>query len=806
MSGQPLVPGQKLNPDIVSEVSSLMSAKAAGTGCRQIVSADDTLPMGEAARESWRFQKLIMAERRATAEPAQTVIEVGSDYYVLASSLATRRANQVLANGRSFAVFETAGDIIDSPVEALGFFNCDTRHLSRFEILISGAKPYFLSSYLSDDRAQFCATMTNADLGQRRSPNWLPRNSIRVDRGWVLDGPALYHQLTLRNYVRAAVEIEIDFFYGVDFADVFEVRGFRRAVRGQMLSSSVDGSRVELRYRGLDDAERSTEIRFDCAPDEINEQRAVFALRLEPGEDRKLECQITASGPSVSSRVVHRAGNFRAALDERRSELSAIRNGWSGISASDREFASMIRRAAVDLTSLIAHGGDGGAFIMAGVPWFATLFGRDSIITALSILPFHPEIATQTLRTLARFQGESINEARDEQPGKIVHEIRSGEMAATGEVPFGRYYGSVDATPLFLWLYGRCVESTGDLGLAGEIWPNVVRAIEWIERWGDRDGDGYVKYMRETPRGLDNQGWKDSADAIFHHDGELARPPIALAEVQGYVYAACVSVASAATLLGHGGVADRLLTRAAALKRSFERDFWLDREGMIALALDADGRPCRVMTSNGAHCLATGLVDGERAAAMCTRLLADDMYSGWGIRTLSRNEPRYNPMSYHNGSVWPHDNAMAALGLARTGNCAGVVKVLEGLFDARKQLNTSSLPELFCGFPREPGLGPVPYPVACYPQAWSAASVFMILQAMLGMRVLGFERRVVFDTQLIPSWLDWLSIDGLKVGDGRLSFVLRQSPNGAAIEVKEKSAGVRVEVRRLAATSDFTDS
>ena len=735
-----------------------------------------------------------MAERRATAEPAQTVVKVGSDYYVLASSLASRRASRVLANGRSFAVFEAAGDILDSPLEALGFFNSDTRHLSRFEMLIAGAAPYFLNSYLSDDRAQFRATLTNADLGKRGSPDWLPRNSIMVNRGWVLDGAALYHQLALHNYFRAAVDIEIDFFYGVDFADVFEVRGLRRERRGQMLNPSVDGARVELRYQGLDNATRSTELLFDCAPNEIDAQHAVFRMRLEPGQDRKLECRIAAAEPLLTNPAARRAANFDAAVEERQAELSRFRSGWAGISASNSEFASMIRRSAVDLTSIVTRADGDGAFIMAGVPWFATLFGRDSIITALSILPFHPDIAARTLRTLATLQGDTANEARDEQPGKIVHEMRSGEMAATGEVPFGRYYGSVDATPLFLWLYGRYVESTGDLGLAGELWPNVERAIEWIERWGDRDGDGYVKYMRQTPRGLDNQGWKDSADAIFHHDGELARPPIALAEVQGYVYAACTTVAAVATLLGHGRVADRLLTRSAALKRSFERDFWLDREGMIALALDADGRPCRVMSSNGAHCLATGLVEGERAAAMCKRLLADDMYSGWGIRTLSRNEQRYNPMSYHNGSVWPHDNAMASLGLARAGDYVGVGKVLEGLFDACEQFNTSSLPELFCGFRREAGLGPVPYPVACYPQAWSAASVFMILQAMLGMRVLGFERRVIFDTHLIPPWLDWLSIDGLKVGNGRLSFVMRRSPNGAAIEVKEKSGGVRVEV------------
>jgi glycogen debranching enzyme len=737
-----------------------------------------------------------MAERRATAEPAQTVVKVGSDYYVLASSLGSRRASEVLANGRSFAVFETGGDIIDSPLEALGFFNSDTRHLSRFEMLIAGAEPYFLNSYLSDDRAQFRATLTNADLGNKGQPDWLARNSIRVNRGWVLDGASLYHRLTLHNYVDAAVEIEIDFYYGVDFSDLFEVRGLRRKRRGEMLNPSVDDSGVELSYRGLDKVVRSTEIRFDSAPTEINEHRAVFTLRLEAGENRQLDCRVTATEQSepVSGRTSHSGANFLSALEERQSELSAIDSGWARISASNGEFASMIRRSAVDLTSLVNDWDDHGAFIMAGVPWFATLFGRDSIITAMSILPFHPEIAKRTLRTLARLQGDTIDEARDEQPGKIVHEMRSGEMAATGEIPFGRYYGTVDATPLFLWLYGRCVESTGDLSLANELWPNVERAIQWIERWGDRDGSGYVKYKCETPRGLANQGWKDSEDAIFHSDGQLARPPIALAEVQGYVYAACTSVASVAARLGHVQEANRLTMRAAALKRSFERDFWLEPEGMIALALDADGRPCRVMTSNGAHCLATGIIEGERAAAMCKRLLADDMYSGWGIRTLSGKERRYNPMSYHNGSVWPHDNAMAALGLARAGDYVGVVKVVEGLFDACEQLKTSSLPELFCGFRREAGLGPVPYPVACYPQAWSAASVFMLLQAMLGMRVLGFERRVIFDTHLIPSWLDWLSIDGLKVADGRVSFVLRRSPNGAAIEVKEKSGGVRVEV------------
>ena len=734
-----------------------------------------------------------MAESKAIAEPGPAVLKVGSDYYVLASSLASRRSTRVLANGGSFAIFDADGDIVNSPVEALGFFHSDTRHLSRFEMLIARAEPYLLHSYLSDDRAQVRATLTNADLGERGKPGFLPRNSIRVDRGWVLDGAMLYHQLTLRNFVDMPLKIEVEFFFGVDFEDMFEVRGIPRDRRGQMLDPVVGPDSAALRYRGLDNAERSTEIRFDSAPTEISDKRAVFEVELKPGEKRQMECRIRAKGPEVPGARPHRGANFLEALHERQSELQKSHTEWASISASNNQFASMIRRSTVDLTSIVSDT-DGGAFIMAGVPWFATVFGRDSIVTSLSILPFHPETAKRTLSTLARYQGTTLDEARDEQPGKIVHEMRNGEMAATGEVPFGRYYGSVDSTPLFLWLYGRCIEWTGDLQLADELWPNVERAIAWIEQYGDKDGDGYVKYKRETPRGLANQGWKDSQDAIFHRDGSLARPPIALAEVQGYVYAACTTVASVAARLGHGDVADRLLTRAAALKKSFERDFWLDREGMIALALDADRQPCRVMTSNGAHCLATGLIDGDRATSMGKRLLADDMYSGWGIRTLSRDEKRYNPMSYHNGSIWPHDNAIAALGLAQAGDCAGVVKVLEGLFDASEQLNTSSLPELFCGFRREVGLGPVPYPVACHPQAWSAASIFMVLQAMLGIRVLGFERRVVFAAHRIPSWLDWLSVEGMKVGDGQVSFVLRGSPNGVAIEVKEESPGVHIEI------------
>ncbi len=471
----------------------------------------------------------------ATARSAHTFVKVGAEYYVLASSLASRRATRVLADGRSFAIFDASGDIVDSPLEALGFFHSDTRHLNRFEMLVAGETPYYLNSYLGNDREQFRATLTNADLRNEAGAIQLARNSIRIERGWVLRESALFHRVMLRNYVRTPIDIEIDFFYGVDFADVFEVRGIRREQRGEMLPPSIDGDRVVLRYLGLDKVERTSELQFSSTPAFISEERATFKIHLEADQNRELEFRVES-------------------------------------------FTTLLRRAMVDLTSLISQSGD-TAFTMAGIPWFATLFGRDSIITALSILPFHPNLAIRTLKTLASVQGTRVDEARDEQPGKIVHEIRSGEMAATGEIPFGRYYGSVDATPLFLWLYGRTIEVTGDLALADQLWPHARRAIEWIEHYGDRDGDGYVEYLRETPRGLANQGWKDSYDAIFHRDGQIARPPIALAEVQGYVYAACTTVSGVAARLGHREIAERLAARASALKRIFERTSGSMRKG-----------------------------------------------------------------------------------------------------------------------------------------------------------------------------------------------------------------------------------
>ena len=737
--------------------------------------------------------------RRSTARKARSVLKVGSDYYVLASSVTSSRETRVLADAQSFAVFEVGGDIEQSPLEALGFFFKDTRFLSGFELRIAGQDPYFLNSYLSDDNAELRANLTNPDLTGHDGKIILPRNSIQIERSWVVMDAALYHRLVISNYSHAPARVPFDLIFAVDFADLFEVRGVKRTQRGEVFPATVEQDRVRFRYRGLDKVTRFTEMVFTPAPRALTDRKGSFRLQMESDECVKLEvrinCGIEPESP-VSEPETH-PGDFQTALAGRHHEISTAQAGWAKITASHGIFDFLLRRSATDLTSIIGEN-DHGSFMMAGIPWFATLFGRDSILTSLSVVQFNPDIAGRTLRTLAALQGTTVDNARDEQPGKIVHEMRAGEMAATGEIPFGRYYGTIDATPLFLWLIGLYVRITGDLKLATDLWPNVERALEWIDKWGDRDHDGYIEYARETPQGLANQGWKDSFDSISHANGELAEGPIALCEVQGYAYAAYREIGNIATRLGYVDMAGSLAERSKSLKTKFIKDFWVEGKNTVALALDGKKRRCEVMSSNAAHCMATGLVDGEHGKLLAARLLSDDMFTGWGIRTLSDTERRYNPMSYHNGSVWPHDNAIAAVGLAQCRTHAGVIRILDGLLDAAVSFRGGSLPELFCGFHREQHLGPVPYPVACHPQAWSAASVFLILQAMLGMRISGFENRVTIDNPVLPSWLEWLKVENMKVGQGSVSLIFQRMSEGkeAAVDVLDKQGDVEVDIRK----------
>jgi glycogen debranching enzyme len=463
----------------------------------------------------------------------------------------------------------------------------------------------------------------------------------------------------------------------------------------------------------------------------------------------------------------------------------------ASIESSNPELDSVLKKASADLRLLTTNTAE-GPYPYAGTPWYSTTFGRDALITALQILWLDPSLARGVLRRLARYQAQDFDAEADAQPGKILHEMRGGEMAALREIPFGLYYGSVDSTPLFIVVAGAYIAATGDMAFLGEIWPSILRALEWIDGPGDPDHDGFVEYARETERGLSNQGWKDSHDAIFYRDGNLASGPIALVEVQGYVYAAKIAAARMASELGLEATAADLLQQAAALQKKFERHFWCEDTGFYAIALDGEKKPVRTRSSNAGHALCTGIADEDRARSVIEQILKPDFFSGWGIRTIATTESRYNPMSYHNGSIWPHDNSMIAAGFARYGCKKTIGTVFDGLLDAALTMDQHRLPELFCGFRRRSGRAPVLYPVACSPQAWSSGALFHILSSMLGLNIDAATRTLTLNAPYLPPRAGTISIKNIRIGEGSADFILSNKSGTVVADVSNTRAGAKV--------------
>jgi len=707
------------------------------------------------------------------------------EFYILATDSSAEEPKRVLKDGETFAVFDLHGDIQPNGPCQEGLYHEGTRFLSHLLFKLGHTRPFLLNSTVQKDNLVFVANLTNPDIYQA-GRIFLPRGTLHITRTKMLWQGVCYETLSFGNYGLSSIDVQFSVEYSADFADLFEVRGMTRERRGVLQEATLERSRLRFDYTGLDNVVRRTQIECSPPPDSLSGYGLMFRYRLEPKEEREFHltysCQIS-DAPVVQVDYSRARAAAQTALTEQ--ETPECR-----VYTSNEQFNEWLARSSSDLHMMFTAT-PFGVYPYAGVPWFSTAFGRDGIITALEYLWINPAIARGVLNFLAALQSRQTDVERDAEPGKIMHETRRGEMAALGEIPFTLYYGTIDATPLFVMLAGAYFANTHDLDFVRSIWPNIDLALDWMDRYGDRDGDGFIEYARLSAKGLIQQGWKDSWDSVSHEDGALAAPPIALCEVQGYAYAAKCAGATIALALGQVEKSQALLIQAEKLKSNFHKRFWSEELSTYVLALDGQKRQCRVKASNAGHCLYTGIVDKRYARTVAHTLMTPNSFSGWGVRTLASSEARFNPMAYHNGSVWPHDNALIAAGLARYGLKDDANRIFSGLFQASLFVEYR-LPELFCGFEKQNGGGPVPYPVACAPQAWSAAAVFSLLSAVLGLNIDGAASRLSFVRPILPDFLDEIEINNLKVGAGTVDLLIHRRAQSATIEILGRSGDVEV--------------
>jgi glycogen debranching enzyme len=723
-------------------------------------------------------------------------IRIEDRWYVLATSARAGDPARVLKHGESFVLFDRFGDIPRVGSGEHGLYHQGTRFLSCHEMRIHGQRPILLNSSVRRDNSVLTVDVTNPDIYDGDTLA-IVKGTIHVARSWLLDAGACHGEVALTNFGEKPVTLRLAFELDADYVDIFEVRGFTRARRGGTLEPRTAGA-VTLGYTGLDGVTRRTHVEWSAPPARLSPDCAEFEVALAPHASATFTTRVRCESghPPAEKSKPQRcdAAMYEGAARQATHALRAARARQAAIESDNEHFNAWVERSSADLAMLIA-GNPETDYPYAGVPWYSVPFGRDAILTALQCLWIDPAMARGVLAFLAATQAQSLDPARDAEPGKIVHEIRKGELAALGEIPFGRYYGTIDATPLFVVLAGEYHQRTGDTATIAGAWPAIEKALAWIDRYGDADGDGFVEYQRRSGTGLLNQGWKDSEDSIFHAGGALAQAPIALAEVQGYVYLARVHAARMARARGDVAAAQELEAQARALRERFERAFWSDDLGTYALALDGDKRPCLVRSSNAGHVLWSGIARPQHARLAGETLLAASSFSGWGIRTIAQGEARYNPMSYHNGSIWPHDNAIAAMGLARHGMKDKTALITEALYDASLFMDLHRLPELFCGFARrDSGEGPTLYPVACSPQAWAAASVFYLVKACLGLSFRPEEPRIRFLHPHLPGCVDRLKLTNLRVAGACIDVRFERQGDHVGVNVVRKEGQVEVSV------------
>lgn len=656
-----------------------------------------------------------------------------------------------------------------------------------------------MSSNIRGDNQLLTIDLTNPDF-QTQDGKAVPRGSVYLSRRIFLCENTVYEKVIIESFLRSVtLPLQVSYALDADFVGIFEVRGYERKQKGKKEDLFWQDGKAEISYQGLDKINRRSRISFDPAPSSTEGRTATFALQLQGLEKRVLHLCYDfeyPEDPGIVSSQLNPRERYEIMQKKIADDFDAFKNTNCRIECSNEQFNDWLSRSYSDVHMLLSQTPH-GAYPYAGVPWFSTTFGRDGLITALQTLWVNPEISRGVLSFLAATQAREVNVEKDSEPGKILHEARKGEMAILNEIPFREYYGSVDSTPLFVVLAGEYFRATGDIAFIHSIWENIEAALAWIDEYGDRDKDGFIEYFRSSGDGLINQGWKDSHDSVFHADGSFASGPIALAEVQGYVYQAKRLAAQLAMALNKKDLGQKLSEQALILKDRFHQQFWCEDLGTYALALDGQKRPCRVRSSNPGHCLYSGIVQEDVASRLIDTLMSDSMFCGWGIRTVAEGEARYNPMSYHNGSIWPHDNSLIAMGFANYGRKDCAAKLLTSFFDVSLFLDLNRLPELFCGFNRQTGEGPTLYPLSCAPQAWAAATVFLLIQACLGLRLDAVEGRIVFESPRLPESIKFFRIMDLKLGTaGAVDLEIVRHGYDVGVNILERRGNVSVIVQK----------
>jgi glycogen debranching enzyme len=691
----------------------------------------------------------------------------------------------VLKHGSHFLVMDQTAQIPGCNTLGYGYYRYDTRHLSEWEMTVNDAPLSLLSSSVHAGYAgSFLYTNPQTDLA--------PQQTLTIQRDVVL-ADNLWERIVLQNFHNQQLDLTLKLNFQSDFADMFEVRGLNLPERGQRMLPvrGKNGRSLFLAYKGLDDSLLETVIEFfGVMPDEICEGVCTFNFTLPPRQSREFQMCLTTRWDGRHPSADARKTGYQEARKTADARYREWCNHGARIVTNHELFDLSLERAYRDLY-ILRQPTPKGHGLSAGVPWYCAVFGRDSAITAWQVMPFLPDLARESIEVLAAYQGKIFDDFRAEQPGRIMHELRLGELARLGQIPHTPYYGTVDATQLWLYTFAQYIDWSGDLDFARTMWPYVKMSLRWLEHAMEAGG-GYLAYKRESEKGLENQGWKDSGDSVMHPDGRLAHPPIALCEAQAYIYAAWLELSRIADMLGYRGMARKLESDAASLRKRFQKDFWLEEERFVALALDAEGTALDVISSNPGHCLFTGILSDEQAHAVADRLMSPDVHSGWGIRTLAKSTIAYNPMSYHNGSIWPHDNAIIAEGLRKIGRATDAHKLMLGLLDVAQFEPDFRLPELFCGFDRDTSFRPIEYPVSCSPQAWAAGSSLQLLKSCVNLQPDACKGILRVVEPALPEWLSKVTIRGLRVGSAVLDLTFSANDGLSSCQVLHKSGKMKV--------------